>query len=605
MDLGSIIQKIQQLPTNVQEVLLKNLKLSEIDFKPAGAVLIAMQLLSLLGVGRMIDQLLEEEHTSIECLKAEYDLGRKPVPSTGTVICIVIADMLASPAEITRIYKFEKLAHEWLTGPLLGICPTLLNDDRIGRALSKLGNCEMVMKDTLQMLTLHVAERYNIPLSRFFIDTTLIQLDGEFAKAAKVTAGRGRDSFSQLIISLACVSGSRLPIGFGVHAGNTNDGTVLPSMFEAISAVSSSNPLELIFDRAFPTAKNLYFLQSLEQKCFFIAPLQHNKAGETFRTLVFKGYDENTFLPINYSSAEDIKKKRIGCYKAYETEWNIDYVEKPELLQGETRRPRGSSVHHTMKIRCVIYRDEQKARIEKENKDIQLLKCDMALEEFAKKINKRKLTTLKACQDKAGDLLKSFPAVKSFVKLNFNTNKHGAVVFSWSLDKEKYEREKCHDGIFALITTHDKNEVSAVELLKRYRDRNQIEMDFNALKGLLELEEVYLQLPKRIEAYTFLKVLAYFVLAFLRWYMETHGKKKVTEKKIQETFSRLSICKQEVLPLHIPHWSVSREEEMILWIRTEFGLSDYRETIERMNVHIDKDKIIKKWFYGMRETLKC
>ena len=49
----------------------------------------------------------------------------------------------------------------------------------------------------------------------------------------------------------------------------------------------------------------------------------------------------------------------------------------------------------------------------------------------------------------------------------------------------------------------------------RYRDRYQIEINFCDLLRSARL--------KRIDAYLFIIVLAYFVLAFLRWYSEEHG----------------------------------------------------------------------------------
>ena len=85
MDLGAIIQRIQQLPAQAQAILLRSLKLSDIEYTPAGAVLVAIQLLCLLDIPRTIDQLLGEEHTSVEALKADYDRGKRPVPSTGMV----------------------------------------------------------------------------------------------------------------------------------------------------------------------------------------------------------------------------------------------------------------------------------------------------------------------------------------------------------------------------------------------------------------------------------------------------------------------------------------------------------------------------------------
>lgn len=599
MDIGAIIQRIQQLPAQAQAILLRSLKLSDIEYTPAGAVLVAIQLLCLLDIPRTIDQLLGEEHTSVEALKADYDRGKRPVPSTGMVLSILIADMLAYPKHLTRIYKIEEMAHLWKTGPLLGICPTVLNDDRILRALSALGQAGTIMEETLHLLALHTSERFSIPLTRFFIDTSLLELDGEFAKAAKVTLGRGRDSMSQLLVSLTCAAGSRIPVAFAVNAGNTNDGTTFSAAFAAIERIASPDPVEIIMDRAFPTAGNVALLQEQSRECYFIAPLKTEKAGNKFKSIVEKIWEEDSWKPINFRSAEEIRRKLERMHSAYETQWVLVQETKPELKPGQNRRPKGSIIRKEVPVRCVIYRDGRRAQQEKQARLRQRQALDDVLNEFAGKINKRKLTTVQSCQEKVQEICKPFSAVNSFVELSFGVNTHGAVVFSWDWDETAYAKEEQYDGIFALLTTHPASSVSANELLKRYRNRNEIEMDFSGLKGILDLEQVFLQLPERIDAYIFLKILAYFVLAFLRWYAQEHGYKKVTEEQVQDALSKMGICMQELLPLHIPHWSVSTEKGLSQWFRATFNLPDPHDEIQRLNQLVDKDEIIRRWFQNV------
>ena len=174
MQLDGLLKKLNELPPEVRDVIISLLKISDIQTTPAGAVLIGMQLLSLLGVPRIIDQVLGEDHTSIDQLRDDYNRGQKTVPSPGIVLSMLVADMLAYPKHISRIYEIERLAEEWHTGPLLGICPKLLNDDRIGRDLSLLGNDVNVAKNILNLLAVTTAREFNIPLSRFFLDNTCI-----------------------------------------------------------------------------------------------------------------------------------------------------------------------------------------------------------------------------------------------------------------------------------------------------------------------------------------------------------------------------------------------------------------------------------------------
>ncbi len=54
------------------------------------------------------------------------------------------------------------------------------------------------------------------------------------------------------------------------------------------------------------------------------------------------------------------------------------------------------------------------------------------------------------------------------------------------------------------------------------------------MKGIPDMGKIIYQIPERIDAYIFLKVVAYFAPAFLRSYAACEGV-KTTEKRIQES----------------------------------------------------------------------
>ena len=603
MELGTIFEHIEKLPRRARKDLLGKLRLTDAKNTPAGAVLVAMQLLTVLGVLRLIDFVLGDEHTSLEYLKKEMAAGRKQVPSCGIQIGLLVADMLAYPKRIARIYDVQELAKAWHTDKLLGIDPDDLNDDRLLRTLSKLGVNPSDMRDILQSITLDVAEHFKINLSRFFVDGSVLQLDGVFAQADKVCPGRGQDSLSQLVTSLVVASGSRLPVAFDVLPGGTNDSTTLPKALVAMDRVSPPGPIEWIADRIFPTAKNILFLQNQKHREYrFIAPLKTGVSEKRFRELVDKAWDQEQWKDIPYRSAEEIRKKKDRSYQAYETKWTLTEIEKPELAPEQTRRPKGSIIRHEVTVRCAIYRHGNKANQELRNREEQRIACEAALEEFSRKLNKRNLQTIKECEEAGERLLKDFPKVKPFVNLTFSENIHKAVLFSWSWDEEAYIRQKHYDGVFAMLTNHAKEDVCANEILFRYRDRNQIEMNFRDLKGMLDLERIFIQIPERIDAYLFIKVLAYYVLAFLRWHAQERGYGKMTEVKIQEQLSDLGINRISIEPLGIDKWSVANDNPFTIFLRSSLGLPDPHEAINILNALIDAEQQIAIWFQTWEQS---
>lgn len=367
--------------------------------------------------------------------------------------------------------------------------------------------------------------------------------------------------------------------------------------------VAAPGIIEWIADRIFPTAKNILYLKNQTQREYrFIAPLKIGVSEKRFRQLVDQAWASQAWQNIHYRSAAEIRKNMERTYQAYETEWTLTEKEKPELEPGQTRRPKGSTIIHEVTVRCTIYRHGHKAEQEKQKRQQQREECEKALQEFAKKLNKRNLQTVEECRKAGENLLKKFPKAKPFVDLSFSENAHKAILLSWNWNEITYAREELYDGVFAMLTNHPEEEVSANETLHRYRDRNQIEMNFRDLKGLFDLERIFIQIPERIDAYLFVKVLAYFVLAFLRWYAEEQGYGKLTEVKIQDQFSELGISRIRMEPLGIDKWSVANDNPLATFYRASLGLPDPHEFIEILNEMTDAEQQITQWLHTWEQT---
>ena len=79
----------------------------------------------------------------------------------------------------------------------------------------------------------------------------------------------------------------------------------------------------------------------------------------------------------------------------------------------------------------------------------------------------------------------------------------------------------------------------------------------------MDLETVIFQIEERMDAYIFLRIIAYFVLAFLRSYAEK-AKVKTTEKKIQESMGDMLLVEGEISPLGVKIYAVAGDAELIM-----------------------------------------
>ena len=584
-DIGSIMLSImKQLPQEAQNQLIPQLTISnEIDASPAGAILMGMHILEYTGFAKHIDQLLGEEHTSIEKLKEHYqDPGKSPLtPSIGIVLSLLVADMIACPRHITRAYQYEEMAEKWQTGPLLGIEPKSLNDDRIGRALSELGGDKRSMEEILYNLVMDASRKAGIPLNKFILDTTLLQLSGDFKEAPKVVPGRGRDSFSQLIVSLVIASGSRMPVGFGVLPGSTSDATTLPDVYNSVHKIADEGAVEFLMDRIYPTASNIRFLMDHqdERMVYWVSPLKMGLSSREVRERIQDAWKQGLWKPITYRSTREVSGKIEPPLTAFETTWILKDIIKPDLEPGQKRRPKGSIQTVEIEVRCVFYRHELNANHEKTRRDTEKVKLDEALNEFTLKLNQRKFRELKHCQIKLDERLKAYSNTKKFVQCTLSESKSGVISLKWVWDEMALSAEEKYDGIFALLTNYKKEQVNDNQLVKKYRGRDQVEVDYKEMKGILDLERVIYQRSERIDAYIFLKIIAYFMLTFLRSYAEKTGV-KTTEKKIQESMGDMLLVEGEILPLGVKTYAVARDTELNKLLRRTFDLPEPLDLIK-------------------------
>ncbi len=589
-DMGIIYESaIKLLPRKQQKILFKTIGNTKYpEASPAGATLMGMYILEYLQFPQYIDELLGETNTTLTVLRRHYHTKEKsddPMkPSTGVVLSLLVADMLARPRNITPAYKFEEMAEKWRTGPLLGILPSMLNDDRIGRAMSLIGVNTEAMEEILFKLIVAAAQKATIPLNSFMLDTTVLELDGKFKAAEKVMPGRGKNSFAQLIVSLIIASGSRIPVGFGVHAGNTSDASTLPHAFETANRIADDGAIDFMMDRAYPTPSNILFLKEreAERMVYWVSPLKMGPSMKKVKGKIDEAYRKEKWQPITYRSSKEKKANVAYPLRCFEETWTLEEKIKPPLEPGQKRRPKGSIQTIQIDVRSVFYRHELQAERDRKNREQKLKQLEKALEVYIKKLNKRKYQKLDYCQKKLNELFKKYAGMKPFLAYELTQAANGSIVFTYSRQEEALENEAKYDGIFSLLTNYPQEKLNANRLVYKYRSRDEVEVNFKELRGLLDLERILYQLPERIDAYIFLKVIALFALTFMRSYANQAGF-KVTEKTIQESMGDMLLIENTIVPLGLKSYGVSRDTELNKYFRETFSLPAPTELIRVLN----------------------
>jgi hypothetical protein len=330
---------------------------------------------------------------------------------------------------------------------------------------------------------------------------------------------------------------------------------------------------------------------------YWISPLKMGLSEKKVREEINKAYSEEKWESIDCRSTKEVKANIEPPLTVFETTWKLTEKIKPELEPGQKRRPKGSIKTIDIDVRCVFYRHEQNAKKEKEKREVERELLEKALGDFSSKLNKCKYKELEYCKKKFSDVVNPFSRIKRFLQYDLSQLEDGSISLTWSWDEATIEEETKYDGIFALLTNYTKEQVNGNGLITSYRGMGQIEVNFKDMKGILDLERVLHQKPERIDTYIFLKVIALYVLAFMRCYAQSEGV-KTTEKEIQENMGNMLITETTLEPLERKSYGVARDTDLNKLFRKKFSLPDPYDLIRVLN-EAERSKMkdyIQTWY---------
>ncbi|ACV61328.1 transposase IS4 family protein [Desulfofarcimen acetoxidans DSM 771] len=598
MDLQPILEQLAKLPPEALMKIMPELKVEVPKANPSGAVLIGVFLARSLGIGKIIDDFIDEEYVTYEHLREERSNGSNCRVSTGLACEIMIGDMLGRNKDLTRLYKFEEACENWQVETILGIPAKKFNDDKMGRALDTLNSNAKYMANVLQDVVLSASKRFDIPLNTFYNDTSSVPVYGDMENNDKVQYGYGgMPGLKQLILNLTISAGASLPVTSTIDPGNVQGGNTFERSFEKVKEITDGQEFEMIIDRGILTQDNMHLmLTNSNKKALFIGPLK-DELSKNWVLEQLDNTEKDDFVSIEYRSKKEIERNLTKHYVAFETEYTfkveIDPLSKDKKDKKRRKKGERKFVIHT--IRAIIYCDLNKKPKEEERRQKRITSTEDALVELNSKLNKRNLITKEACEKAVDNIFKGQPEMRRLFNVEIGLNQHDALVMSWSKDEAIIPELEKTDGIFVLLTNHDKEKVDANELLTRYRSRNDIEISFRFLKGSLDLQQVFLRNPERVDAYCFLKVLAMLVINLAAWLLARNYKKMSTQK-LQKELGDLTISEQRLQPIGVRHWNGTNIPNSIDVLVNLFNLPHPLELIEIINSSINFSYYIEKWF---------
>ena len=394
----------------------------------------------------------------------------------GEVVASLVANRLCGPAPL---YDVASWASSAALAELLGVPAGLLNDDRLGRALDAISPHA---EDLRAALLLRALERCEVDAGRLHLDLTAVRFSGGYDRSALVKKGWAADrTIGRQVKTLQASTRSGVAVYFRPHQGAKSE---LPSFMEAVETLAVSLPpgLVVVADSGLGYLENLCALDT--SKVGFVVPLRADTGwAERFVADVEGGLGALRRLEYCSQREQRLPKKK-------QTVWKGLLRRFPVVAEDGAR--------HDLRA-AYIWSSEEAASV-KDARERALQKAIEALERVRNGLGGRYYKTKRQVDDRVAVVLSGKVAGLISVETG---EADGKPTITWRRDNEAIAKAGRLDGLYALATNlpgSDGGRLSALKVLKIYKDQWVVEQRHRDLKQTLRVRPVFLHNDARIEA---------------------------------------------------------------------------------------------------------
>jgi len=340
--------------------------------------------------------------------------------------------------------------------------------------------------------------KYHFSDDYLFYDTSAVTFEGSECDLAERGYNAAHSYNPQINIGLATTA-ERFPVMHKVFDGGTKDVSTLEKIMPLLEKTGNLEKTIFIVDRGIHSKENFDLIRNKKAKFIFGKP-KDKKISAFISSL--KQEDFSKF---------DEKKGEEDEMLFYET------------TQGEDR--------------LLIYWSKQLQEDNRKYREKKVEKITNALAKLAKNVDKY---TEQEIYEKIGVLCgKSY---RKFFDIKFAECK-----LSFSLKPKQVDLANKTEGRYAILTN---TVLTPKEVLKRYRDRNFVEMSFKDLKLFINIGPPRHWKDRRVLAHVFMAILAMALRSVLELKVRRAGLQITSEEAlIQLNNVRALVCKGKVLKL--------------------------------------------------------
>jgi transposase len=479
-----------------------------LDSKTVGALPIINHFLERLAIGEVFDRFVPSHK-------------RQKLPHRDTLM-ILIRNLLIEREPVYEIGEWVALQDRHLVG--LDDTPVRsLSDDRFGRSLDALFLADRATMAT--ELVIKMVKTFAVDVTQLHNDSTSITVTGQYKAPAilkgkrsiKLKHGHNKDhrpDLKQLLFSLTVCRDGAVPVHFKTYDGNITDDNTHIATWESVRRIVGTARFTYVADCKLCTRSQMDYINGEGGK--FITVMPRSRAEDrSFRQLL----RSNRRLDLEWQ--ELLRKRKDDSPTAVEDVYCG--LESPSpSVEG---------------YRILWILSSRKRELDAQIRQRKIDKTIVELDNLKQRIGKRVLKTKEQIQSAVLGVLRDNGSEKWFDwqlvtqeaetfkqrgrgRPGKDTHYERQVTTHWTFtafaSETRIQDDATDDGIFPLITNHSAAELSAREVLTKYKYQPFIEKRHEQLKTVFDAAPVYFKLPYRIEALMFI----YFIVLIINALIE-------------------------------------------------------------------------------------
>ena len=430
-----------------------------------GPLLLVSHYLARLGLVKLVD--------------AAAPMRGRAMLTHGEVIAALVANRLAGPSPL---YDVAGWASSAAMAELFDTPAGLLNDDRLGRALEALAPVAETVRGEL---ALAAASTCRVDLSRLHLDLTAVRFTGAYTDSALVEKGWAADrTVARQVKTLQATTPDGVAVYYRPHPGARSE---LPCFTAALERLATLAPpgLVVVADSGLGYLRALCDADTANLR--FVVPLRADTGWADWFTSQVGDLDALTDLDHCARREQRLPQAERTRYRGVLREVEITHPD-----------PDRASRH---RLRVAYIWSSEEATSVTAARERALTKAEDGLRRIRNGLGGRYYKTRKQVQDRVATLVGA--KIADLITVTTGTDPAGKPTIDWHRNPDTITAAAELDGLYAIATNLPdpaEGDLTALDVLKIYKDQWIVEQRHRDLKQTLRVRPVFLHNDDRIHA---------------------------------------------------------------------------------------------------------